>query len=327
MKRVLSVAALSLLFVSEFIAASDTPSFEDILSLRSADNPLISPDGKTVIYEVRTTDWKGNQYDTEIWLARDGELAFQLTRTSEGSSNSARWSPDGTWISFLAKRGEKTQIHLIRAAGGEAQVITEHEQGIGDYRWAPDGRRIAFISQDEDKSAKPREERYGAFSVEDNEFTPSHIWIVDVNPDPWPAAWELPCYDDDKDKNNNDDEDADHQSAETEDGEDQTSEEEKDEVECLSLPEPEQLTKGDAFTVETFEFSPDGGEIVYEHRANSDIMSYATGDISIFDIESGVLQGETLAPLSIHHLSALHHAYTIRNKERTSRIRIRRIFV
>ena len=287
MKPVLSVAVLLLLLVSEFVGAADTPSFEDVLSLRTVGSPIISPDGEEVVFEIRSTDWNRNEYDTELWLARNGEPAFQLTRTHEGSSNSARWSPDGIWISFLAKRGEKTQIHLIRAAGGEAQVVTGHKQGVKDYRWAPDGQRIAFISEDERKSAESRKKRYGAFAVEDNEFSPSHIWIVDVNPDPWPAAWELPCYKEDKDEKADADEVDGNQPANANDSEGETTTEDGDKDDCLSLPKPERLTEGDTFTVQTFEFSPDGSGIVYEHRENPDIMSYATADISIIDIESG----------------------------------------
>jgi dipeptidyl aminopeptidase/acylaminoacyl peptidase len=61
---------------------------------------------------------------------------------------------------------------------------------------------------------------------------------------------------------------------------DQATEEEGDEDDCPGLPKPEELTEGDAFTIQTFEFSPNGNEIVYEHRENSDIMSYATADSS-----------------------------------------------
>ena len=100
MKTILSFAALLLLLVTEFAGAGDTPTFEEVLSLRNVDNPVISPDGDDVVYEVRSTDWKRNEYDTELWLARDSEPAFQLTRTFEGSSKSARWSPDGVDFVF-----------------------------------------------------------------------------------------------------------------------------------------------------------------------------------------------------------------------------------
>lgn len=90
------------------------PSFEDVLSLRSVGNPMISPNGNDVAFTIRTVDWKENEYDTEIWLAPDGEEPFQLTRTADGSSSSPRWSPDGKWIAFAATRGEKQQIFVIR---------------------------------------------------------------------------------------------------------------------------------------------------------------------------------------------------------------------
>jgi dipeptidyl aminopeptidase/acylaminoacyl peptidase len=155
---------------------------------------------------------------------------------------------------------------------------------VADYRWAPDGKRIAFISEDENKLEEPREKRYGEFAVEDNEFTPSHLWIVDVKPDPWPAAWELPCYKDDKDGQANADL-ADNSQTESENS-DAMDGNGEDDGDCPGLPKPERLTEGNDFTVETFEFSPLGGEIVYVHQANADIMAYVTADISIIDLES-----------------------------------------
>lgn len=287
MKPVLSLAALLLLFTAGFVVGEDTPSFEDVLSLRNVGDAHISPDGEQVLFEVRSTDWKRNTYDTELWIARNEGPPFQLTRTPEGSSNSARWSPDGTWVSFLAKRGEKTQVHLIRAAGGEAQAVTEHKQGVTDYRWAPDSQHIAFISEDERESEEARKKRYGAYAVEDDEFSPSHIWRVDINPDPWPAASELPCYEDDKNEQAKAEDADDVTPDNANDSEDQTVDQGEGTSECLSLPEPEQMTEGDDFTVNTLEFSPDGQEIVYEHRETPDIMAYATADISIINIESG----------------------------------------
>lgn len=70
------------------------PSFRDVLSLSSVGGVAISPDGSTVAYTVRTTQWDENGYDTEIWLARTGTEPVQLTRTPEGSSGAPQWSPE-----------------------------------------------------------------------------------------------------------------------------------------------------------------------------------------------------------------------------------------
>ncbi|OVE79617.1 peptidase S9 family protein, partial [bacterium I07] len=109
------------------------PPFEDVISKRSIGRSLISPDGKSVLYTVRSVDWDNNRYDTEIWIIKDKEAPIQLTRTFENSSHSPRWSPDGKWIAFIADRGKKNQIYLIRPNGGEAQPITSEEEGINRY--------------------------------------------------------------------------------------------------------------------------------------------------------------------------------------------------
>ncbi|HLL48329.1 MAG TPA: LpqB family beta-propeller domain-containing protein, partial [Longimicrobiaceae bacterium] len=100
------------------------PSFEDVIGLRGAGSPAISPDGRAVAFTVRSAEWQENRFDTEIWLARQGEEPFQLTRTEKGSSTGPRWSPDGRWIAFTADRGDRSQVYLVRAAGGEARKLT-----------------------------------------------------------------------------------------------------------------------------------------------------------------------------------------------------------
>src|SRR5690349_11932459 len=87
-------------------------SFERWISLKSSTNPIISPDGKTVVYTVNSTDWAENAYDGELWMWREGRSPVQLTRTRKGSSYAARFSPDGRFVSFLADRGDKTQLFI-----------------------------------------------------------------------------------------------------------------------------------------------------------------------------------------------------------------------
>jgi len=250
------------------------PSFEEAISIRSVGVPVIAPDGKSVAFDVRTTDWKNNRYDNEIWLVRDGGEPFQLTRTLDGSSTSPKWSPDGKWIAFLADRGDKQQVHLIRPDGGEAQKITEIKEGIDGFEWSPDGTRILFAKSEEQKSKEEREKRFGKFAVEDTEYQFTHLWIVDVKPDLWPSPKEVPCNES-KGRSEADEEESAKQNAK--DG-------------CVSLPKPTQLTTGEKFTVNSYSFSPDGKKVVFSHQVDPLRNSYITSDISILDIESGKIQ-------------------------------------
>jgi len=169
------------------------PAFKDVLSLKSAGTPVISPDGKNILFTVSQPDWDKNKYDTEIWLSRDGTAPFQLTQTTDESSDSPSWSPDGRWIAFLANRDNKSQqIYLINSAGGEAFKLTNHKEGVKSYEWSPSGKFIAFTSTEpQSKEQKGREKQYGKFQVEDAEYRMTHLWLVAVEPGKTPEAKRL----------------------------------------------------------------------------------------------------------------------------------------
>ena len=125
------VTVLLLIFFFPLVSAQTDlkdPSFEEVLSIKSVGNPTISHNGKHVAFTVRRTDWENNRYDTEIWLSKNGNDPFQLTRTKDGSSSNPQWSPDDKWLAFTANRGNKNQIHVIRLDGGEASILPPRRQ-------------------------------------------------------------------------------------------------------------------------------------------------------------------------------------------------------
>ena len=71
------------------------PTVDQILSLKRAGSPAISPDGRWVAYTVRETNWDDNAYETEIWLADAATAATRQLTNAKKSSQSPAWSPDG----------------------------------------------------------------------------------------------------------------------------------------------------------------------------------------------------------------------------------------
>ena len=57
----------------ELFAQKDASvSFEKWISLKGVGGPIISPDGKTIVYNASSTDWANNTYDNELCMVKDG---------------------------------------------------------------------------------------------------------------------------------------------------------------------------------------------------------------------------------------------------------------
>ena len=212
------------------------PLFEDVISLRSVSNPRVSPDGESVAFTVRTTDWKENRFDSEVWLVRDGETPFQLTRNAKGGSRAPAWSPDGHWLAFLSDQEDKRQLYVIRSDGGESQALTNRDEGVSAFKWSPNGGMLAFTgTAGKSEEKKKRDERYGKFSVEDQEYENQNLWLIDFKPDPVPGPGEMPCSGDSAESSESAEDKPDEKSAP-----------------CAGLAVPRELVGSKDFTVSSF---------------------------------------------------------------------------
>src|SRR5207249_6320507 len=106
------------------------PSVDQILSLKRAGSPEVSPDGRWIAYTVRQTNWDENAYDTQIWLASVDTGRTRPLTSSKKSSSQPEWSPDGSRLGFISDRADKRQIYVIDPRGGEAEPLTSLEDGV-----------------------------------------------------------------------------------------------------------------------------------------------------------------------------------------------------
>ncbi|HSC52659.1 MAG TPA: S9 family peptidase [Phnomibacter sp.] len=240
-----------------------TVSFEKWISLKTVSSPIVSPDGKTIVYNQNSTDWANNTYDTELWMIREGSEPIQLTRTSKGSSSMADFTPDGKYVSFVANRGDKAQLYLISILGGEAIQVTRDDDGISSYEWSPDGTKIIYGKPAaESKIEKGTKDRYGAYAVEGEEFRQNHLWILPFHYDSVFMAGQLPCYPAKKDSS---------KSAVI--------------TPCFVLPVAKPLIEGD-FSVGGYSISPDGKTLAFNRQPNPLILSSRTSDIVLMNLET-----------------------------------------
>ena len=136
---------LTLGLCSAVLSAESHPfSVRDMLAMDRISDPRVSPDGKQVVFVVRTTDLEANKGRNDLYLlGADGSGPRRLT-SHEASDTSPRFAPDGKSICFLSTRSGSTQIWRIAPDGGEAQKITDLPLDVGTFALSRDGARIAF---------------------------------------------------------------------------------------------------------------------------------------------------------------------------------------
>jgi dipeptidyl aminopeptidase/acylaminoacyl peptidase len=185
LRRVLAavlLAALSIPVASE-AQSRRAMSPVDLIEVPRVLDPQLSPDGRQVLYVLDRPDWKANRRIGHIWRVNaDGSGAVQLTRGERGE-NSPRWSPDGTRVAFLARRGEaeEPQLYILEADGGEARQLTKHGSAPANIQWAPDGKTIYFLAPEpKTQEEKDRERlRDDVYAYEEN-YKHRHLWTANA---------------------------------------------------------------------------------------------------------------------------------------------------
>lgn len=156
---------------------------------RSISATALSADGSRVAYVVRQPEIEGekSEFISRIRVAAtDGSRDVRYTH-AERSSDSPAFSPDGEYLAFLSKppgdKEAKTQVWLMRVAGGEAEPLTEAKGGVNAFRWSPDSRSIAFIATDplSEEEEKAKKEKRDVILVDQGDHT-NHLHLRWLEP-------------------------------------------------------------------------------------------------------------------------------------------------
>jgi Tol biopolymer transport system component len=84
--------------------------------------PVISPDGRWVVYVVAPVGKRGERRLSALWVvAADGSSAPRKLTAGTAGDSGPRWAPDSTSVYFLSDRTGSVQLHRIRLDGGEAR--------------------------------------------------------------------------------------------------------------------------------------------------------------------------------------------------------------
>ena len=141
--------------------------FEQMSALRLAGDAEVSPDGSLIAYTLAVPRRPGVDADGPAWselhVVSFDNGADRTFVGGEVNVSGARFSPDGTLITYLAKRDgdDHTSLWAIPVAGGESRRLIGFESAIDDYRLSPDGARVAFVARQPSIEERKEAEKMG----------------------------------------------------------------------------------------------------------------------------------------------------------------------
>ncbi|MCJ8011751.1 S9 family peptidase [Paenibacillus sp. KQZ6P-2] len=240
----------------------------DLYRMQWVSDPAVSPENGATVYILKSVNSKHDGYVTQTRMIHpdgNGDVPF----TAGEQDGAPQWSPDGSQLAFLRKKGDARQVWLIPAHGGEAQALTELKHGVSAFKWSPDGLALLLKAEapdaEETSEAKGKDEinlpeekivdriRYKADGVGLMNNRRTHLFVFDI-----------------ANKSN------------------------------------EQITAG-AFDVGAFGWSPDGAQIAYttelptEEITDADLRS--TNDLFVTDRKGSTARQLTDGKISIGHVS------------------------
>lgn len=108
-------------------------------AVAEADEPAISPKSDSVVFI------KGGQ----AWIAPvDVSAAAKNLFTSQGTTGSLKWSPDGSNLAFVSSRGDHNLLGVYTMHNATIKWMTPAFKRDNNPEWSPDSKQLVFVRND-----------------------------------------------------------------------------------------------------------------------------------------------------------------------------------
>jgi dipeptidyl aminopeptidase/acylaminoacyl peptidase len=172
--------------------AADAPAGKAVIThetlwmMKRVGSPVVSPDGKWVLYALTEPSYETDKAVSDLWLVpADGSAPARRLTNTRAPEGDLAWSPDSRSIAFTAKRegDDASQVYVLDLSGGEARRISSLSTGASHPQWRPDGQAILFETSvypgaldDEANKKAAAEHKARKYNLRTYEHFPIRYW-------------------------------------------------------------------------------------------------------------------------------------------------------
>jgi dipeptidyl aminopeptidase/acylaminoacyl peptidase len=124
----------------------------DFLKLRAVGAVQFSPDGTRIAYAITRNDSNRRPFG-QLWIMTVADGKSICLSSGDEPSGNPEWSPDGKWISYSGRVGDKSGLIVAHPDGGDKKYLGPLEGTNAPLpstgkttAWSPDSKQIAYVS-------------------------------------------------------------------------------------------------------------------------------------------------------------------------------------
>lgn len=137
--------AAIILILTSFIYGQEKRALtvEDLWNMKRIEKYDVSPDGKVIVFSVRTYNMEENNSNSDLFLIDSTGSNLKNFKNSNVSQTNPQFNPEGRKISFI----RDGQIWISNIDGSNEQQLTDIYTKVNEYKWSSDGKKILFTSK------------------------------------------------------------------------------------------------------------------------------------------------------------------------------------
>jgi dipeptidyl aminopeptidase/acylaminoacyl peptidase len=120
-------------------------SFTNVFAAGRLSSPTMSPDGKWIVFAVKTPDIDRNTFQSDLYAIDAEGITLKKLTDSKGDNTNPRFLKSGL-LTFISTRDSESQIYALNPkTPAVIKSITSIPGGVSDFIWLPDQKSIAFV--------------------------------------------------------------------------------------------------------------------------------------------------------------------------------------